>query len=94
VKLAQQKLSKYYTEVTPMMGMLLISTQILHPFRKLRLYRKWVKEMDMNPEDKPSYTVQYQEAFLKYVDNEYCAKHQRVLVNTLEMVPSSNLVPS
>jgi hypothetical protein len=28
------------------------------------------------------------------VDNEYCAKHQRVLVNTLEMVPSSNLVPS
>jgi len=35
VKLARQKLSKYYAEVTPTTGMLLISAQILHPFRKL-----------------------------------------------------------
>jgi hypothetical protein len=28
------------------------------------------------------------------VKNEYCAKHRRVLVNTLETVPSSNLLPS
>jgi len=35
VKLARQKLSKYYAEVTPMTGMLLISTPILDPFRKL-----------------------------------------------------------
>jgi hypothetical protein len=48
----------------------------------------------MNPEDETSYTTQYQEAFLKYVDNEYCAKHRRVSVNKLETVPSSNLVPS
>jgi len=27
--------------------------------------------MDINPEDKTSYTTQYQEAFLKYVENEY-----------------------
>jgi len=50
--------------------------------------------MDINPEDETSYTTQYQEAFLKYVENEYCAKHRRVPVNHLETVPSSNLVPS
>jgi len=50
--------------------------------------------MDINPEDETSYTIQYQEAFLKYVEIEYCAKHQRVLVNKLETIPSSNHVPS
>jgi hypothetical protein len=35
VKLARQKLSKYYDEVTPMTCMLLISTLILDPFPKL-----------------------------------------------------------
>ena len=40
VKLARQKFSKYYAEVTPTTGMLLISAQILDPFRKLRLFRK------------------------------------------------------
>ena len=35
VKLARQKLSKYYAEVTPTTGMLHISTHILDPFRKL-----------------------------------------------------------
>jgi len=94
VKLARQKLSKYYAEVTPTMGMFLISAHILDPFRKLRSFRKWEKGMDINPEDETSYTTQYQEAFLKYVENEYCTKHRRVPVNTLETVPSSNLVPS
>jgi len=50
--------------------------------------------MGINPEDETSYTTQYQEAFLKYVENEYCAKHRRVPVNTLETIPSRNLVPS
>jgi len=50
--------------------------------------------MDINPEDETSYITQYQEAVLKYVENEYCAKHRRVPVNKLETVPSSNLVPS
>jgi len=36
VKFARQKLSKYYAEVTPSTGMLLISAHILDPFRKLR----------------------------------------------------------
>ena len=35
VKLAPQKLSKYYAEVTPTMGKVLISTQILDPCRKV-----------------------------------------------------------
>ena len=94
VKLARQKLSKYYAEVTPMTDMLLISAHILDPCWKLRSFRKWDKGMDINPEDESSYTTQYQEAILKYVENEYCAKHQCVPVNKLEMVPSSNLVAS
>ena len=94
MKLARQKLCKYYAEVTPMTGMLLISAHIHDPFRKLRSFSKWDKGMDINPEDKSSYTTQYQEAFLMYVENEYCAKHRCVPVNKLETVPSSNLVPS
>jgi len=94
VKLARQKLSKYYTVVTTMTGMLLISANILDPFQKLRSFRKWDKGMDITPEDKTSHTTQYQEAFLKYVENEDCAKHRRVTVNKFETVPRSNLVPS
>jgi len=92
VMLAWQKLSKYYTEVTPTTGMLLISAHILDPYWKLRPFRKWDKGMDIDPEDETSYNTQYQEAFLKYVENEYCAKHQRVPVNKLETVPSNNLL--
>jgi len=76
------------------MGMLLISAHILDPFRKLRSFRKWDKGRDINPEDETSYTTQYQKAFLKYVENEYCAKHRSVAVNKLETVPTSNLIPS
>jgi len=94
VKLARQKLSKYYTEVTPMTGILLISAHILDPFRKLRLFRKWDKGIEINPEDETSYTTQYQEAFLRYVENEYCAKHRRVPVNKFETVQNSNFVPT
>ena len=39
VKLAWQKLSKYYAEVTATTGMLLISAHILNPFQKLRSFR-------------------------------------------------------
>jgi len=50
--------------------------------------------MDINPEDETSYTTLYQEAFPKYVDDEYCAKHRCVPVNELETVRCSNLVPA
>jgi len=94
VKLARQKLSKYYAKVAPTTGMLLISAHTLDPFSKLRSFRKWEKGMDINPEDNTFYTPQYQEAFLKYVENEYCAKHRRVPVNRLQSLPSSNHISS
>jgi len=94
VKLARQKLSKYYAEVTPTTGMLLISSHILDPFWKLWSYWKWDKGMYTHPEDKTSYTTQYHEALLKYVENEYCAKPRGVPVNKHECLPRSNLVPS
>jgi len=64
VKLARQRLSKYYAEVTHTTGMLLISARILDLLRKLRSFSKWDRGMDINPEDETSYTTQYQEAFL------------------------------
>ena len=48
VKLARQKLSKYYAEVTPMTGTMLISAHILDPFRKLQSFSMWDKAMDIH----------------------------------------------
>jgi len=70
------------------------SAHIFDPFRKLRSFRKWNKGTDIDPEDETSYTTQYQEAFLQYVENEYCAKHRHVPVNKLESLPRSYLLPS
>jgi hypothetical protein len=77
-----------------MMGMLLFSVQILDSFPKLRSFRKRDKGMDINPEDETSYTDQYQEVFLKYVENEFCAKHRRVPINKLQSLPSCNPISS
>jgi len=93
VKLARQKLSTYYAQVTPTAGMLQISAHILDPFWKLRSFRRWDKGMDINPDDETSYTTQSQEAFLKYVENEYCAKHRHVPDNVLETIARNNLLP-
>jgi len=92
--LARLKLSKYYAEVTPTMGMLLISALILDPFRKLWSFRKWDNRMDINPEHEKFYTTQYKQAFLKYMENEYYPKQRHVAVDKPEHIPSSNLVPS
>jgi hypothetical protein len=94
VKLAREKLWKYYAEVTPTMSMIQIPAHILVSFRQLRSFRKWDKGMDINPEDETSYTTQYQEAFLNYVENECWAKHRRVPVIKFEKVQNSNFVPS
>jgi len=50
--------------------------------------------MDIDPEDETSYTTQYQQAFVKYVEIEYCAKHRRVPVNKHESLPSCHPIPS
>jgi hypothetical protein len=75
VQLARQKLSKYYAEVSLTIGKLLISAHILDPFWKLQSCRNWDKGMEINLEDEKSYTTQYHQAFQKYVENAYCAKH-------------------
>jgi hypothetical protein len=75
------------------MGMLLASEHILDPFRKLGSFQMWGKGMDIYPEDKTSYTTQYQEAFHQYLPNEDCAKHRLVSVNILESLPSRQLIP-
>jgi hypothetical protein len=94
VKCARQKLSKYYTDVTPTTDMLVIAAHMLDPLRKLRLFRKWDNGIDINPEDETSYTTQYQEAFLKYVENEYCTKHRQLPVTKLENTPNNNFSSS
>jgi len=50
--------------------------------------------MYINPEDETSYTKQYQEVFLKYVENKYCAKHRCLPVIKLKNIPNTNLVSS
>jgi hypothetical protein len=50
--------------------------------------------MDINLQDETLYNTQYQEAFLKQVENEYCTKHCRVPVKQHESILNSNLVPS
>jgi len=91
MKFTWQKLSKNYMEVTPTTCMLRISAHILDPLNTLRSFRKWDKGMDINPQVKPSYITQYQEAFLNYVENEYCAGHRRLKVTKLETIPDNNL---
>ena len=81
-----------------MAGMLLISVHILDPFWKLRSFRKWDKRMDINPEDEISYATQYQEAFLKWVENDYHAIHRLLPViqpgSVLSTNPVSSAMPS
>jgi len=90
VKFARQKLWKYYADVTSMTGIHLLSPHILEPFLKLRSFRKWENGMDIYPEDKTSYYTQYQEAFLKYVENENYTEHRRWSVIKPNNVPGSN----
>jgi len=59
VMVARLKLSKYYIEVTPMMGMLRISALMLDPFWMLGAFTKWDKGMDINSEDTTFYTTKY-----------------------------------
>lgn len=70
--------------------MLLVSAHIPHPFRHLGSFRHWDKGNDINPEDETWYTTQCQEVFLKYLENQYCAKHGRVPVFKPERVLPNN----
>jgi len=92
IQFAWQKLSQDYAEVTPTMVMRMISSHILDPFWKLQSVRKWDKGMYIHPEDETSYTTQYKEAFLKYVENEYCAKQRHLPVIKPESILCSDLL--
>jgi len=46
MKFACQKLTRYYAGVAPTTSLLLISSQILDSFQKLRLFRQWDKGTD------------------------------------------------
>jgi len=93
MKLAREKLSEYCPQVTSMTPGILNSAQILDSLRTLRSCRKWDMLMDTTPQYEISYTTQYDEAILKDVENDYCAKHRGVPVNTPENLSSSTLVP-
>jgi len=94
MKFTQQKLPKYYADDTPRTGLVHISAQTIDPFRKLWLFGKWGNGMTTNPEVKTSYTTQYQVAFLKCLENEYCAKHRPLPVIQPESVTYNNVFPS
>jgi hypothetical protein len=87
-------MSRRYTEVTPTTGLRLIAAYILDTFRKLWSVRKWDKWMAINPEDETSYTTQYQNSFLQYVENKYCAKHRWLPVTKPKTIPNNNLISS
>jgi len=65
--------------------MLVISAHILDSIWKLRSYRKWDKEMDITTDDDTSYTTQFQEAFVNYVENKCWDKHLRMAIIILTM---------
>lgn len=76
------------------MGMLLISVDLLDPIRKLLLFQQLEKGMDDILEEETSYTTQYREAFLKYVENKYCAILTHLPIIKPKSVTSNNLFPS
>jgi hypothetical protein len=75
-----------------MTGMLHILPHILDPVWKLRSLRKLDKGININPKDKTSYTTQYQETVLIYVENEYYAKHHHLPDTNRESIRTNNLV--
>jgi len=77
-----------------MTGMCLISAQIIDPFRKLHLFRKWDNGIDIHRGDKTLYTTQYQKAFLKYVVNEYSAKQWKMSIIKPKNISDSHHFPS
>jgi len=93
VRCARQALSKYYTHVTRTTGLLLIPSDIIDLFRKLRSFSKWDKGMDINADDEVSYTTQCQEGFPKYVENEYSTYHRWQSFDKTDRIASNNPFP-
>jgi len=58
VKCPRQKFFKYYTELTSIIDMHLISAQTVDSFKKKRSFGKWDMWINIHPEDETSYTTQ------------------------------------
>jgi hypothetical protein len=71
VRASRSKLRKYYSNVTPETGLILILGAILDPFRKLRTFERWDKDMGIREENSDSYESQYSHAFLDYWEKNY-----------------------
>jgi len=93
-KFARKMRSKKYAEVIAMLCLVLIPVHILNHFRMFWSFRKLGMWSDINPEDETSYTPQYPEVFLGYVENECCAKLSRLPIIEPESVLSNNPIPS
>jgi hypothetical protein len=59
---ARDILYKFFTPVTPSMGLHLISTHMLNPFHNSGLFRKWDKGMNILAVESTSYSMEFQEA--------------------------------
>jgi len=51
----------------------------------------WDKVLHINLENKTTYSIHYEEAFLKYVQNENCAKQPRLPITQPESILPNNL---
>jgi len=67
---------------------------ILDAFWRLQSFWKWDKWMHINLEDQTSDTTQYQDTFLKNVENEFYAKHQPMSISIPEQVAGNIIFPS
>lgn len=76
------------------MDIILRSVHVLDLFWKLRSFTKCDRELDINPGDEALHTNQYQEVFLKCVENESCPKHRHVPILKPKSVPSNYRIPS
>jgi hypothetical protein len=59
IKCAYQKLSNYYAEITPTMGVLLIAAYSFNSFKQLRLSKKRNNGMEITCEEESLYTTHY-----------------------------------
>jgi hypothetical protein len=74
--------------------MLFIAAQILDPFWKLQSFRKLDKAMDITHKNKGSFTAQYKDAFIKYVEHKYRTRNPITTDTTHNIVPNHNIFSS
>jgi hypothetical protein len=74
---ARTVMMKYYDEIRPGAGTLIILGHILDPFRKIKAFKKWDIREGGKPSDEDSYTAQNRQVFLDYFEKHYASKLQK-----------------